>query len=360
MGIFGKPKRAVAPAFADDLFTEAEHAGMAALWRLTALPREEFDATYGGMLARCRRYVAAPGGGPWAAVGAEALARATAALRVRQARVLPRFAAAEDAARLAEVMSFALAVAVVVERIGMLAGRASAPGWCQLTDDVPASVALGDDPVPRSYGALLVPRLAGSAGLDWLGQEPVALRALAAYFGPGPSELRVIAEEAGRRAGLPLGGDPAVEDMGPDPATPMGAAAVEERADTPRPSAPVGGAGAGWRWVNWVRAGLRDGTIAVNAEGGWLHNIGGEAYVVVPDGFGAFAAVEEVEPKTVKNRVARLGRHRERGSPSGAANTFRVDLADGRRVAGMVFPGKLFWDDDEPPATDAKLDGGRG
>ena len=101
----------------------------------------------------------------------------------------------------------------------------------------------------------------------------------------------------------------------------------------------MGGKGAGWRWINWVRDGVRDGTVAVNAEGGWLHNIAGEAYVVVPDGFEPFAALEEVEAKMVKNGIVRLGRHRELKSASGAANTLRAELSDGRRVEGMVFPG---------------------
>ena len=54
-----------------------------ALWRLTALPREEFDATYGGMLARCWRYVAAPEGECWTVLKSEALTCAVAAPRVR-------------------------------------------------------------------------------------------------------------------------------------------------------------------------------------------------------------------------------------------------------------------------------------
>lgn len=37
--------------------------------------------------------------------------------------------------------------------------------------------------------------------------------------------------------------------------------------------------------INWVRDGLRDDTVKVNPESGWLHNIAREAYVVVPDGF---------------------------------------------------------------------------
>ena len=111
------------------------------------------------------------------------------------------------------------------------------------------------------------------------------------------------------------------------------------------------GEGAGWRWINWVR----DGSIPVNADGGWPHNVAGEAYVVAPDGFEEFAAVEGVEAKTVKNRVARLGRRRERGARSGAANTFRAELADGRRADGMVFPGELVWDGDPPAEADGAL-----
>lgn len=65
--------------------------------------------------------------------------------------------------------------------------------------------------------------------------------------------------------------------------------------------------------------------------------------------------MEGVETKTVKNWVARLGRHRERGSRSGAAITFRAELADSRRVEGMVFPGELFWDGDAPPEADGAL-----
>ncbi|MDD9979819.1 MAG: DNA-binding domain-containing protein [Gammaproteobacteria bacterium] len=71
--------------------------------------------------------------------------------------------------------------------------------------------------------------------------------------------------------------------------------------------------------MNWVRAGLRDGSVAVNAAGAWLHNIAGEAYVVTPVCFEAFAAGHELAPGTVRNRVDRLGRHRRRTSPSGAA-----------------------------------------
>ena len=102
---------------------------------------------------------------------------------------------------------------------------------------------------------------------------------------------------------------------------------------------------------------MRDGTVAVNADGAWLHNIAGEAYVVAPACFEAFAAGRELAPATVRNRVGRLGRHRVRASRSGAANLFRTVLADGSRVEGMSFPGALIWDDDPPPRANAELVG---
>ena len=155
MGIFKRKVTAQrAGRTVDAVFTDTECERVTALWRLTALPRAEFDATYGDMLFRFWRYVAAPGGADWTTLKDEALICATAALRVRQARVLPRFGAAEEAARLHEVMSFALTAAVLAERLGQVAGRSRAPDWCPLTEDVPASAVLEDVAVPGCYGAL--------------------------------------------------------------------------------------------------------------------------------------------------------------------------------------------------------------
>ena len=369
MGIFGgKAGSRTEAAGAADVFTVPERERIEALWRLTALPRAEFDATYGAMLGGFWRYAARARGEAWAALKRETLACAVAALRARQARVLPRFAAAEDAARLAEVMSFALAAGVVAERFAAVAGRAAAPGWRPLTDDVPESASPAGAPPPRPFGALLLARLAGEAGLGWLGQEPAALHALAAYFGDGPSELRAIACEAERRIGLALDrGPPApapdappaqeAEAERPDAPPPPAATAEPEPAPGREPPPAIGGEGAGWEWINWVRAGLRDGSVPVNAADAWLHNIAGEAYVVAPACFEAFAAGRDLAPATIRNRVVRLGRHRSRASRSGAANRFRAVLADGSRVEGMVFPGELFWDGDPPPRASAELVG---
>ncbi len=98
-----------------------------------------------------------------------------------------------------------------------------------------------------------------------------------------------------------------------------------------------------------------DGSIAANAAGGWLHNLGGDAYVVRLACFEEFAAIEGVEVRTIKNRVAKLRQDRLRKWERGVANTFRAELADGRRVEGMLFAGELIWDDDPPPLAGAEL-----
>ena len=374
MGMFG---RKGASPLADRVFNDDERERVMAVWRLTALPREEFEATYGDLFRRCWRAVAAGPGVEWIVLRDRALAHVTAALKVRQAYVLPRFAAAEDAARLAEAMSFALAACVLAERFAGLLGRAEAPRWSPLHGDVPAAAALSDMPVPRSFGALVLTRLVGHAGHEWLGQEREALWAAAAYFGEGRSELREIGRDAAARIGLPLGeaGDE------PTPARPAGVPAAdpeasaepvgaEPAAGTPEPAPvaavtpeptdgppTVGGVGKGWLWINWVRAGVHDGSIAVNAEHGWLHNVGGAAFVVVPDGYEAFEAPDGASPKTVRNRVSNLGRQRRRKWQGRRVDEFRARLADGLRVSGMVFPGELIWDDRPPPASAAEVEG---
>ena len=58
MSIFKRTKSRAA-AVPEGVFTESERE-RDALWRLTALPRDGFDATYGVLLERCWRHVAAP------------------------------------------------------------------------------------------------------------------------------------------------------------------------------------------------------------------------------------------------------------------------------------------------------------
>ena len=69
MGIFGtKAGNRTEAAGAADVFTAPERERIEALWRLTALPRAEFDATYGAMLDGFWRYAASARGEAWAAL----------------------------------------------------------------------------------------------------------------------------------------------------------------------------------------------------------------------------------------------------------------------------------------------------
>ena len=113
--------------------------------------------------------------------------------------------------------------------------------------------------------------------------------------------------------------------------------------------------GAGRDWFRWARRGMESGAVAANADGGWLHRIGDDAYAVVPDCFEAYAAAAGVGAKTAKNRVNRLGLHRQRRHMGGGADLFRAALANGRTVKGMLFPGALFWDGDGPEPGAARL-----
>ena len=116
--------------------------------------------------------------------------------------------------------------------------------------------------------------------------------------------------------------------------------------------------GKGWLWFNWVRAGVRDGSIAVNAEDGWLHNVGGAAFVVVPDGYEAFTPPDAVTPKTVRNRVSKLGRQRRRKWQGKTVDEFRAELAGGRRVIGDgVSRRPVLGRPPETPASESVVEG---
>ena len=148
-----------------------------------------------------------------------------------------------------------------------------------------------------------------------------------------------MACEAERPIGLSLDRGPALFAPNAPPAKEGAPNRADASQSQPGPAKTVAGRApppaigcedAGWEWINWVRAGLRDGSVAVDAAGAWLHNIAGEAYVVSSACFAAFAATRELAPATVRNRVVvRLGRHRSRASRSGGANPFRSVLADG-------------------------------
>ena len=372
MGIFGRKAGSHAEAPGDaDVFTAPERECVEALWRLTALPRAEFDATYGAMLGGFWRYAANARGEAWTALRRETLICAVAALRARQARVLPRFAAAEDAAQARRGDEL---------RARRGRGRRALRRGCGPGDGArlaPAHRRRARD--RRAY------RRPTAAPVRRPAPRPARRRGRARLARPGarraPRPRRLLRRRPERVSRDRRGGGAPDRlwplDRGPAVAAPAPAPSAEEAtADRPGRSATTSrvgqartparadtaardrrrGRGLG---VDQLGAG-RDSATApcrVNAAGTWLHNIAGEAYTVSPACFEAFAAGRGLAPATVRNRVVRLGRHRQRASPSGSANVFRAVLADGRRVEGMVFPGELIWDDDPPPRANAGLVG---
>ena len=210
------------------------------------------------------------------------------------------------------------------------------------------------------------------------------MRELAAYFGEGLSELRAIAVEAAVRVGLAIDAPareaaPAAEETSNEGEqsgggvfrlrggrrfrenTRGGRPAGAPRQRMPMrlrlrslrsPSAARALAGAGS--IGSARACGTARSPRTRREGGCTTSPVRRTSLCL-NAFDAFAQVENMDAKTVKNQVARLGRHRERKTPSGKANTFRAELPDGRRVDGMVFPGDLIWDEDPPPLADGAL-----
>lgn len=87
MGILGRTAAAArAERVVEAVFTDAERERVTALWRLAALPREEFDATYGEMLLWFWRCVATLAGADWTTLKDQALTCAVAALRIERWR----------------------------------------------------------------------------------------------------------------------------------------------------------------------------------------------------------------------------------------------------------------------------------
>ena len=121
----------------DGVFTETERERIEALWRLMALPprrvRRDLRRSTGAGLAlhNCAR------GGGLNGTPARGAGLCGGVAEGAPPHVLPCFGAAKDAARLTEVMSFALAAAMLAERLLLVLGRRWASGWCPAKEDVP-------------------------------------------------------------------------------------------------------------------------------------------------------------------------------------------------------------------------------
>ena len=262
-------------------------------------------------------------------------------LRTRKSRILPKRLPTEDAARLSELVSFALAVVVVCDRFAQALGglqlKQGTKNWCALLDDVPEnSEIIQQQTTHPAFGSLLVGVLVTPEGLRWLAQEPIVIDEMLRYFSNEVgSEFRLLIDGEVQSDSHVQGS----EDVEP------------AAAPTDKPASDK--VAKGWRYVSWVREQLASNTLTANSPTSFIHALSDDtAYLVVPEAFEGYAEANGVPPRRVQNQVVRLGLHRIK--PDGK-NLYRGTL-DGRKVQGMVIKDvAAFWAKSPSPSEAVKV-----
>ena len=322
-----------------DFVRASKDAQIDRVWKLTALPRAEFDLTYGALFNNLSKYLAHA---PLDDAGFDIECHLQAllnevidALRVRQSRIIPKHLPTEDAARVSELMSFALAVVIVADNTARMVGglvlKAGHTSWCALLDPIPkgAEIVASHDPHP-AFGSLLIGVLVGEAGLRWLSQESIVLDEVLRYFSGAPdSELRALTG-----ATMSAINTPQIDER---------PVAIPTLDATQQSKSESSGAkvAQGWLYVTWLRQQLDSKALSPNTASSFIHALDdASAFLVVPEAFEAYAEERGMPIKRVQNQVKRLGLHRIQ--PHGK-DLFRGTVA-GRKVQGMIFKDAgSFW-----------------
>ena len=376
---------------------------LATIWRNTALARGEFDVTYAAFLNRALAYLESTPSGGWPSseyhdVRKKTLTLVNTALRIRQAHIIPRGIPSEDASRLSEVITFVVAVAVVLEQVykyvGVLKFENDGPRWCPLLETMPKDAeVVGKQTMDPSYALVLMPKLVTEEGLRWLSQEPEALNELLMYFtrdsrsGIAPvldmayrkAPLESIPESSPETPRTPLRASeaPSTLDDAADP-TRTAESRIEPIIDLPQANAsetPLNGSGApvsavatpqqangqpshhkpakGFVFLNWLRNQLDQGQIEANARDSAIHVLSdGTVFLLVPQAFERYAEEKEVSPKLVQNQLVRLKQHRIK---KGGKDIFLGQLDGGRKkLPGLVLKdADVLWPNDRPATSTA-------
>ena len=142
------------------------------VWKLTALPRSEFDATYVDLWSRSRTFVETHQPSESERFCDELMTLTRATMRVRQSQIVPRRIPTEEATRLSELMTFALALTVVLH---------------SLRPQIPVTGS-ADETLEWATKTLL-----SDASRRWVCDEPVAYDELRRFCVPSVnSELRAL------------------------------------------------------------------------------------------------------------------------------------------------------------------------
>lgn len=277
------------------------------LWKLTALPRSDFDATFGFLLREVQTAINHQSATTRTAVQRfdEFVVILRSTLQVLQSRVIPKDLPTEDAARVTELMRFGLA-------LGM--GAQAVFGGPEHTRIEGAS----DWEELRQH----LVDLAGTEGWDWLEQEPIALRALRDFFDDTkPSELRAVALVAQERlSALRTVNSVNIETAGPGKIDRAPEALVEPQEAK------------GWVFVDWVKSKLSDGTLTVNQADSLIHGLSsGRAFLRVPEIYEAAATELQIPRNRIQNQFTRLRLHHV----VDGHNLFSAKVA-GHRCRGMI------------------------
>lgn len=323
---------------------------LAGIWKLTALPRAEFDITYGQLIDRSVYYLSQSPENGWPETNFGDVRSAMFrlmfyALKVRKGRILPRGVPSEDAARLSELMSFVIAVIICLEQVASVAGTVRVSGslerrWTPTVSPCPPGRKIvGRRPIPSSFALLLYTQLVPVEGQEWIGQEAAGLTALLRYFdSPKRSELYELISVAKSKAfpdarnGEFVEFDDADEDeQAPSSEDELSALnsenTVEKTADKPMPK--------GWKFFEWLSCHAYDAEELVNEKASHVHVLpDGSVFLVSPDAFAEYAEETGVSAKNIQNSVLRLKMHRV---IEGGRTHFAAKIPGRKSVKGFVF-----------------------
>lgn len=323
---------------------------LSGIWKLTALPRAEFDITYGQLIDRSVYYLSrAPENGwpetKYGDVRAAMFRLMFYALKVRKGRILPRGVPSEDAARLSELMSYLVAVIVCLEQVASVAGTVLVSGslekrWTPTIAPCPSGrKVIGRRPVPTSFALLLYTQLVPVEGQEWIGQEGAGLTALLRYFdSPKRSELYELISLAKSKAfpdaqsttAIDLD-DPVEHDQAPSSEEKFSALNPTESdgtpTDQPKPK--------GWQFFHWLQNQVSDSGESLNQDSSNVHVLpGGAVFLVSPDAFAGYAEETGVSAKNIQNSVLRLKMHRV---IEGGRTHFAAKIPGRKSIRGFVF-----------------------
>lgn len=384
----------------------AEERWYSTIWRNTALGRDEFDLTYGAFLNLSLDYLDTTPQGGWPGseyheVRSRTLTMVNTALRIRQAHIIPRGVASEDASRLGEVMSFVIAVAVVLEQVNKFVGafkfENEGPRWCPLVEAMPVDAEIvGHQTLDPTFALLLLSRLVSEAGLRWITQEPEAMNELLLYFkGDRRSAIAPVLDMAKAKVGhvqrreprrdtheevscdveaIPAqqqppdalsaresGVEPIIEARKGEEAVsapkepPEAITAVSQvQSSMPTTTAKTGerAPAKGYLYLNWLRGQLDNGNLVPNQADSLVHVLDdGTVLLRVPEAFHPYVDGKGVTAKQAQNQLVRLDQHRIKKD---GKDIFVGRGADGKKIAGLVLKNAdVLWPANRPAVSTA-------